>query len=645
MLSKIKFVLYAVSFIAIAFIASTEGWATGLEKSLLCPVCEINFKFIKIAKKVNGRVYLDGKPVNNQFPVLPECPMCKGVFPEKLRSEKFLNKLKKYLWSEEFKQIKSASSWFRYANILSEISDDEYEIGQAFLTSAWEADAQNKPSRAALLRSLKSFNNFLTINELENPRYAEVFFKVGEIYRQLNQFEKARKHFAELDENSELKQRFVPAILELENKLIFQKNSSPALLPSGNKLHKAVIAKDLKLCRKLLLENPAWLNEINSAGKTPLLIAVKAGSNDLIRLLVKHGANVNFADLNGNSVFHMLAQKNNSAMTHFFIKAGAKFDVVNNAGRYPIHEAFVYGNLGVARVLINAGCSVTKLDLSGNSLLHLACNRSDSKAMKLLQMIAGKGLKVNQRNFNDETPLMIAAKTSSEEVIASLVNHGANINARLPNGATSLFFCKEELIPILIKLGADINLTNNKGSTAAVSARLNLNSKRIEAFQKLSSKGNGIREISVSGKKTNIFKAIKAKKLRLVEKIVRSFSDQLNVKSSNLGETPLLCAILEKDIAIIKFLLKNKADVNLANDLGRSPLHYAALSGDMEIVKLLCDNDANVFALDARGNTALHDAASVGAKSIYKFLIQRGASSQTKNNKGKSPKELLAYTK
>ena len=58
-------------------------------------------------------------------------------------------------------------------------------------------------------------------------------------------------------------------------------------------------------------------------------------------------------------------------------------------------------------------------------------------------------------------------------------------------------------------------------------------------------------------------------------------------------------------IKVVRFLIENKADVNLQNTDGYSPLHIASQHGHFAVVDLLIANNANVN-LSNEGITPLH---------------------------------------
>jgi ankyrin repeat protein len=66
------------------------------------------------------------------------------------------------------------------------------------------------------------------------------------------------------------------------------------------------------------------------------------------------------------------------------------------------------------------------------------------------------------------------------------------------------------------------------------------------------------------------------------------------------------------DLAKVRQLLEQGADVNTRDELQLTPLHWAAIYGKTEVAKLLIEKGADVNARDKNQRTPLHDAAMTG---------------------------------
>lgn len=92
---------------------------------------------------------------------------------------------------------------------------------------------------------------------------------------------------------------------------------------------------------------------------------------------------------------------------------------------------------------------------------------------------------------------------------------------------------------------------------------------------------------------------------------------------------------------MIKFLLRNGADVNRKDTYGDTPLHIAVLASTDTVTQTLLDNGADINANNHNGDTALHLAANRSLSMM--ILLHQGASVTYRDNQGHSPLHTAAY--
>ena len=100
-------------------------------------------------------------------------------------------------------------------------------------------------------------------------------------------------------------------------------------------------------------------------------------------------------------------------------------------------------------------------------------------------------------------------------------------------------------------------------------------------------------------------------------------SDAATAKLKALSESPNAA-----DVAEIRRLIKDGADVNVRNKFGVTPLIMASLLGHTDVVKLLLAAGADVNAKANKGGedyTALRIAKMRGHTQIIKLLTEHGA--------------------
>src|SRR6476619_699113 len=105
------------------------------------------------------------------------------------------------------------------------------------------------------------------------------------------------------------------------------------------------------------------------------------------------------------------------------------------------------------------------------------------------------------------------------------------------------------------------------------------------------------------------------------------------VLGATQSSSPLADAAEKGDKNAVKLLLKQGADVGVAQGDGMTALHWAAERGDAELAQQLLFAGANASAVTRIGlYTPLHLAAKSGSASVVKALIEGGADVNAKAN-------------
>lgn len=102
------------------------------------------------------------------------------------------------------------------------------------------------------------------------------------------------------------------------------------------------------------------------------------------------------------------------------------------------------------------------------------------------------------------------------------------------------------------------------------------------------------------------------------------------------GFTPLMVTMEAEDKEAAELLIKQGADVNFKGRFGATPLIVAAEEGVPVIVRLLLENGADTEDRDRAGMTALMLAAHFNKIENVKLLVQHGADLNKRDNAGKT---------
>jgi ankyrin repeat protein len=217
---------------------------------------------------------------------------------------------------------------------------------------------------------------------------------------------------------------------------------------------------------ELLLAKGADVNAITPDGSTPLYIAALEEDDDMVKLLIDHGAKmdivvvamldmgdrvkellhanpdvVNVTEHGDMTALHWAAARGHLKTVQILLAAGADPDSSSASGETPLASAACIGSHEVVQLLLDHGARVdTREDQSGLTALHRAAESGDKETIKLL---LAKGADVNvkeSRNGKQCTPLHLAAEEGRKDAVEALLSAGANINAKDSDGRAPLWY-------------------------------------------------------------------------------------------------------------------------------------------------------------------------------------------------------------
>ncbi|XP_064099279.1 poly [ADP-ribose] polymerase tankyrase-1-like isoform X2 [Macrobrachium nipponense] len=143
---------------------------------------------------------------------------------------------------------------------------------------------------------------------------------------------------------------------------------------------------------------------------------------EIVKALLRHGADVNDTLPDGKSMLHVAVTNKNTNVVEVLLKHGANVNAMESVGLRPLHE--LSGNTfssvtGIARLLISKGACVDLPDLGGFTPLHTAASMGNRPLVKYLVEEAGAdpALK-NNRGF---TPLKLASENGFQSVVEYLL--------------------------------------------------------------------------------------------------------------------------------------------------------------------------------------------------------------------------------
>lgn len=128
--------------------------------------------------------------------------------------------------------------------------------------------------------------------------------------------------------------------------------------------------------------------------------------------------------------------------------------------------------------------------------------------------------------------------------------------------------------------------------------------------------------------------------------IARHIAHGANINVICDGLSPLLLAIINRDVEIVAFLLTHGANPSINGPYNNTPLHHIATditAKTLKIAELLIISGASVNAQNDLGQTPLHlhGAAGEWYKKFARLMIKNGARLDLIDIKGNEPLEKL----
>jgi ankyrin repeat protein len=204
-----------------------------------------------------------------------------------------------------------------------------------------------------------------------------------------------------------------------------------------------------KEAAELLIAKGADVNVKNRRGQTPLDIAARRSHKDIAELLITKDADVNSDNLSGETPLYFAARAGNKDIIELLVANGADVNAKKNDGQTPVDIALSRNRNEVVKLLIAKGADV--------SSVHLAAYIGDLARVKAFIQ---EGIDVNTR-VRGWTPLHYAAREGHMEIVESLLKNGADVNVKeeyYSRTATEIAMGRNhnEIVELLVSKGADI---------------------------------------------------------------------------------------------------------------------------------------------------------------------------------------------
>ncbi|XP_024146884.1 ankyrin repeat and EF-hand domain-containing protein 1a [Oryzias melastigma] len=464
------------------------------------------------------------------------------------------------------------------------------------------------------------------------------------------------------------------------------------------------------MCEKALVCTPLCLMMVDGGadpnaknektGVTALMEAVKAGSLQLVRAILKRGGNPDVLDKSRCTAMHYAAMGGFFEVIRALSAYSAPMNVIDLDACTPLHHAAASGNADCCRFLAQRGCNPKLKNLKGLTPSQIAKERGYKAAVQELKKAerqqgndkASKGGRapfelwaltlydwsheyeaelrqafgaetVNLRTFisvlttlkapvgPDNLHTVISAHDKKKEGLINVADFLKGVN-----------YLKKEALFLSPKKGKDEKGGKKKGKFNPPFPIC------VLPLEKMPRRPNGGPPLFMIEKYKSRWDICRFDSKHPPEHPIMNDSEwyldkpdteyvNINycVESGDLEsldlafskgvpvdvqdtcyKTPLITACDSGSLEMVQYLLNRGADVNKCDQFFWTPIHHAAHAGHVEIVELLVKAGADVDAQSLSGATPLMRAIETGQSSCVHFLVKAGANVYLENRKGQN---------
>ncbi|XP_051545364.1 protein phosphatase 1 regulatory subunit 12A [Myxocyprinus asiaticus] len=246
------------------------------------------------------------------------------------------------------------------------------------------------------------------------------------------------------------------------------------------------------------------------------MAACSAGDREEVAELLRQGADINHANVDGLTALHQACIDENAEMVQFLMESGSDVNRGDNEGWTPLHAAASCGFIQIAKYLIEHGAHVGAVNSEGELPLDVATEDAMERLLKAeikkqgidveharreeervmlhdaMAVLAGGGSLLPHPNTR-ATALHVAAAKGYIEVLKVLLKCPIDVDSRDSDGWTALHAAahwgQEEACGLLAEHMCDMSAVNNVGQTPLDVADENI----VDNLEELQKKQNAMR--------------------------------------------------------------------------------------------------------------------------------------------------------
>lgn len=380
----------------------------------------------------------------------------------------------------------------------------------------------------------------------------------------------------------------------------------------------------------------------------PLTYALYTKQDNMIELLLKHGADLNKTDDHGKTVL----MKEHYSWNHLSLIKAARpnYNIRDNRGQNLIFH--LYANyIKPPDSFIKKFININQQDYQGYTAYLWEIESEfdyrnsedydgDNMEQELqIEWLFNLGVDVNPRTKKGVSPFTIALKYDDYTYLAKLLEHGLRIEnvmtERLSPEKKAAVACTNgdlELLESAVSEGLDPDVIIAGAPLIFIAAR----NGHLELLKYLHKNGANMKASTASGMNAAVA-AAKGGELETLKYCIQKGNKVKTMVTSDraddgwIPETLFYSAVEGGNVELMAYLIKKGAKFDKPVLYGRTPLHLAIELGNFEAVKLLVEKGANVnnetvqYDYTPLSEAMYYDGVNSDRGAIYNYLVDNGA--------------------
>lgn len=383
-------------------------------------------------------------------------------------------------------------------------------------------------------------------------------------------------------------------------------------------------------------------------------LAARGGYQQMLRMIIRHGADVNAEDSDGVTALYLAALNDQACSIDLLVKAGAEVGAQSRGrhGRTPLHAASAEGSNEAVHALVTRGAAQFMRDSDLRTPLHLAVENGRVATVKLLLALGSDPSFCSDAREYEYSALDAAASQGCVGALRAMCEH--LLRKKGPKALINLHYSlatalsvassrdKAAAIDVLVEAGADIESERGISGTPVHFAAENDAPHAIAALAR-----HGADVDNVGGKGRTALHTVAFLGFTSAAEALLAAGAAVADRCpyDEIQHSALDIAAEKGHVGVMRALIQHGGDAHAADpDNGTTALHFAAAFNKVDAIHVLAAARANLDAPDNVGCTPLHRACANNCCYAIAALAMYGANMNKRNNEGKAPLHQAAAT-